>query len=300
MASGRACILCGSTEQSILYRERGQQTHRTIEYRISEPIGRARHGTIVKCNVCGLVFLEELPHDGQRAYRELSDPEYHSENESRTQIFKQLLSSIESDHFPHNSGARKLLDIGCATGTLLRVASEHGWIASGVEPSRWAVDMIEAPLRENVFLGTFEDTSFPDDTFDLVVLWETLEHIEDPSATLRKASRILRPGGIIVINIPNIESFWSHLLRDRWWLVEQMHYYYFEPRTIRQLLENSGFSVISIKPFKKTFSLGYLIQKLRDVPVISDFSRSAHVMSKPGRFNVSFNSGQMVVFAYVP
>lgn len=266
-----------------------------IEYKISEPIGRARHGTIVRCGECGLVFLKELPQDGQRIYRELSDPEYHSEEESRAQSFDRFLLSIESSHFPHKSGDRKILDIGCATGTLLRVVSEHGWQAYGVEPSRWAVDMISKPLRENVFLGTFEEASYPDDSFDLVILWETLEHLENPYAVLRKVSRILRPGGLVVINVPNITSLWNRLLHDRWWLIEPMHYYYFEPRTIRRLLEMLGFSVLSITPFKKTFSIGYLLKKLRDVPIIGAFSRSVWVMSGFGRINVGFYPGQMVV-----
>lgn len=134
-------------------------------------------------------------------------------------------SSIESDdqfwwneaHGPMYSGfcrrflagrSGKLLDVGCGLGYFVKRASEHaGWAAYGYEISPPAVDFANRKLGlANVFAGRVEESHFAPASFDLITLWDVVEHIPDPEPLLAYLQSLLKPDGILFLHTPNIQA----------------------------------------------------------------------------------------------
>lgn len=161
----------------------------------------------------------------------------------------------------------KILDIGCATGVFLNSMKKHGWECYGVEPSDFASDYAINRFDLNVFHGYLEDGLFENNVFDVITLWDVFEHLPEPVETLHIISKILKPGGLLVINTPNANSWERKIFRKYWvgWEVPR-HYHIFTPKTITELLSNSGFNVISLISFTGAFSgvsnsLGFWIKE---------------------------------------
>jgi ubiquinone/menaquinone biosynthesis C-methylase UbiE len=173
--------------------------------------------------------------------------------------FEKHLKPLEQMTGPPDG--RSLLDVGCYTGVFVEIAEHHGWEAWGVEPSRWAVT--QAQGRElHVVQGTLATADLPDAYFDVVTLWDVIEHLTDPHATLQQTLRLLKPGGLVAIHTIDIESPSARLMGAHWpWLME-MHVHYFSHRTLRMMLEHCGFQMISASPQGRYLRLGYLMNRL--------------------------------------
>jgi SAM-dependent methyltransferase len=143
----------------------------------------------------------------------------------------------------------------------VEIATNHGWDAWGVEPSRWAVD--EAHKQSlHVVQGTLETADLPEAHFDVVTMWDVVEHLTDPRRALQQVHRLLKPGGVVVLHTIDVDSGFARLMGARWpWLME-MHTYYFSRRTLRAMLERCGFHVVSDRPQGRYLRLGYLMNRV--------------------------------------
>ncbi len=156
---------------------------------------------------------------------------------------------------------RRLLDVGCHIGVFLEIAQERGWEAWGVEPSRWAArEALSRGLQ--VIEGTLDDVHLADEFFDVITMWDVIEHLADPLTELRRSQRLLKKGGAICIHTINIESPLARLMGSRWpWLME-MHLYYFSPRTLEEMLRKAGFTVLKMVNQGRFLRLGYLATRI--------------------------------------
>lgn len=206
---------------------------------------------LVACTHCGLVQRSTSLLDIETYYRE--HEEYERELDSSAKQARRLREvrrrlSLMQSRF--SAGAhKKLLEVGCHEGLFLQEAKKKGFEVRGIEPNK------KAALRaqENgidVFCGMLEefDTSEP---FDYIVLFHVLEHFENPRGALEKINTLLVPGGLLVIEVPNIESFSARRARGKWEYITREHQYYFSPKTITNLLMRTGFRVLQIT--KKDF-----------------------------------------------
>ena len=143
----------------------------------------------------------------------------------------------------------RLLDVGCGAGYFLDAAREAGWQVQGVELSSAAASVGREQLGLDIFQGTLADAAFPDASFDVLTLFEVLEHLRDPGAVLAEARRILKPGGLLVVQVPNdVEAYRAWLSRsdNRWWVIPPLHLFYFTEPTLRRWLESFGMDVLSL------------------------------------------------------
>ncbi len=134
-----------------------------------------------------------------------------------------------------------MLDVGCSFGFLLSLAKERGFEPTGVDLSLNAVRYVGDRLRLPVHHGTLFDAKFPDGAFDVVTMVGVFEHVPNPLETLREISRILRPGGLLAVEVPNANF---NLLRGRLhasWFYIGNHLLNFTPRALVTALEMSGF-----------------------------------------------------------
>lgn len=258
------CNLCGSDDAVLLYPatlSKVNSPDSVDRYRCTSELYR-RHHAIVRCRKCGLVYANPRPSEDEilKAYREVVDPLYVREEIGRILTFRRQLRAVEEVVGP-SQGRRRLLDVGCYTGLFLETARERGWEAWGVEPCRWAVE--EGRRRGlTIVEGTLREASLPAESFDVLTFWDVVEHLFNPRATLEEAWHVLKPGGWIVIQTMNIESWLAKLMGPHWpWLME-MHLYYFSPRTLTDLLEQVGFTSVKTAHLGRYLRLGYLASRL--------------------------------------
>jgi 2-polyprenyl-3-methyl-5-hydroxy-6-metoxy-1,4-benzoquinol methylase len=158
----------------------------------------------------------------------------------------------------------RLLDVGCGTGDFLKVAREQGWQGEGVEISPWASEKARGRGLK-VTTGILDD--LPDDpVYDVVTLWDVIEHVEDPSAVIGKCRRMLRPGGFILVLtvnedgfIPQLSLFLHRLSGGKMTTPVAMihpihHVNHFSARHLAGLLRNHGFEVLIERPVELPLS----------------------------------------------
>lgn len=231
------CLLCHSKEYKILYND-------VSDYLLKN---NQKGYTYVKCTECGLVFMN--PHPSLQEIINYYPDEYEPYRVSHSRIANllSLHSSWKRYRFikPYkNSG--KLLDIGCSTGTFLNyLKHKGGWDVYGVEMNENAAKIgLEKGI--NIKIGHFEQVEFDPQSFDVVTLWDVLEHMYDPITVLNKIHQLLKPGGILVIRVPNMDSIDAKIFKKYWaGLDAPRHLYVFTKFTLHKLLFQSNFSVLS-------------------------------------------------------
>lgn len=139
----------------------------------------------------------------------------------------------------------RIYDVGAGFGHFLLAARKLGYEVAGIEMSRANAEFAQHELGLPVKIGNFLDE--PEQEFDIITLWDVLEHIDAADQVVAKAVKMLKPGGWIFIQVPQWESFFARIFQDEWWAMGLDHVNYFSKRTIRQLLENHGFEVKAIK-----------------------------------------------------
>jgi ubiquinone/menaquinone biosynthesis C-methylase UbiE len=257
------CNLCGADDAVVRYPSTidGEADGDWRAFRCTHS-GYGKHHTIVQCRRCGLVYTDPVPDSRElvSAYQAVEDPLYVEERIGRVLTFEHHLRPLE--RMAGAPAGRPLLDVGCYTGVFVEIAGEHGWEAWGVEPSRWAVEQARArDLR--VEQGTLQSAALPEGGFDVITMWDVIEHVPDPRQTLESAGRLLGPGGLVVIHTIDIDSAFARLMGRHWpWLME-MHLFYFSRKTMRAMLESCGFEVLSDRPQGRYLRLGYLMSRLR-------------------------------------
>lgn len=172
-------------------------------------------------------------------------PDEKSANRHRQRIGKILSRAINTLAKPASS--IQFLDVGCSSGSVLLVARELG-IANvmGVEPAVKAAETARS-LGFDVTTGTLDEASYPSESFDLITLFEVIEHLDSPLELARETFRTLRPGGIWLIGTGNARSWTASLLRENWEYFSISHngghISFFNPSSIQLLAQRSGFEL---------------------------------------------------------
>ena len=288
------CNLCGHDDTRVRFPStlpEGTPPQNVEAFRCTSP-GYGRHHTIVKCQNCGLVYTNPRFTGDEilDSYAAVEDPLYLEERDGRVLTFERHLRPLEKIKAPPG----KLVDVGAYTGVFVEIAAQHGWDAFGVEPSQWAV----AQARDrglHMIEGTLASPELTDASFDVVTMWDVIEHVADPFGELTQADRLLKPGGLLVVHTMDIDSGFARLMGGRWpWLME-MHIYYFSRRTLKYMLEKAGFTVIRIEPQGRYLRLGYFATRIGGFSpllgrLLSKVFRVLHVNEMP----VPLNFGDLV------
>jgi 2-polyprenyl-3-methyl-5-hydroxy-6-metoxy-1,4-benzoquinol methylase len=224
------------------------------------------------CLGCGLRYLDPQPTEQQLealygpsyfAQARPGEPGYDryvEEFEGIRRTFDERLGMLPA---PTPAGSR-LLDVGAALGLFVERARAAGWQAVGLEPSPWAADYARDVLRQPVRTGKLPDVGVPEESCDVVTLWEVLEHLPDPRDTLSSIRRVLTPGGVLALSTPDAGSAVARLLGSRWpgWTKIPEHLYFFDRATLRRLLMETGFVVESMRYVSLVVSRRYLLDRI--------------------------------------
>ncbi len=221
------------------------------------------HGSwpVVKCRRCGLVYLRERPSEdalpqlyGRDYYEAEDDVGYRGYMETHRRyadVFNRIFGRRDRDLRRHTRGNR-LLEVGCAYGTLLDFLRDGGWRVSGVEISPLSSRRAREDLGLDVRTGSLEDAGFPFGSFDVVLMLDVLEHLHRPFRTLREVCRVLAPGGTLVVQCPYELYHWEEVAEavlrgKKTGTIEPdsipAHLYFFVPRTLDAFLRKGGFEI---------------------------------------------------------
>ena len=237
-----ACLLCGST--------RTHDQHSGPDYLMHLP------GTfyLVRCEECGLIYQNPRPSLQQVGHYYPDDyGSYNSAQQglrTRRGLMRLVVQRGQAKRcrlldrsVPAVPGRpRRLLDVGCASGLFLEAMQQYGWSVEGVELNETAARTTSARLGVPVFAGPLEQAHYSDASFDAVTLWDVLEHLHDPLASLRELRRLLHPGGALFVRVPNADSYVARIW-GRYWVGYDLprHMTVFTPRTLLRALARTGF-----------------------------------------------------------
>ncbi len=226
---------------------------------------------IYRCQKCNALFTDQdsLRH---KQGKDMYSAEYFTEThpnffkESSADYQKHLGKSKKLQAFlrelkilKRHKPKGKLLDIGCATGVFLDMAQKEGFDAYGVELSDYASKYAEEKFKLNVFNGKLEDSKFKKKMFDVITMWDFIEHVPDPVGILKKARELLKDDGIIVIQTTNDDSFMCKaadaiykitggLISKPSELVHPIHHItHFSRKTLLNMIKNVGLKPVHIE-----------------------------------------------------
>src|SRR6266446_3221624 len=152
---------------------------------------------LVRCDSCSLTYINPRVSEAilLRGYCEAVDPDFVAQNPERVKTFTRMIRRIlRRLKVPANSGLR-ILDVGCAGGAFLVAARNSGLQPVGIEPSHWLAEYGRKTYGLEVHQGILKPASFPDASFDLVSLWDVIEHVTEPASLLGTIHRVLKPDG---------------------------------------------------------------------------------------------------------
>ena len=216
---------------------------------------------ISRCEECHLEFVNPLPTIeflNQLFNKEMTGIGYHGSyfeeyfkersrrGKSYGKIYQSRLNLIEQ----FAGGKGTLLDIGCAAGFFLQYAIKQGWQGHGIDilPD-WIPLAMENLNLKNVQCSALEDVRFANETFDVVTLWDLIEHLRHPMDCLRRINQLMKVGGHLAIWTPNVRN--AVLLTDQWtgyW--PRQHLYFFSLESLTALLQKAGFKTVFSKTNK--------------------------------------------------
>ena len=142
------------------------------------------------------------------------------------------------------SGGR-ILDVGCGRGTLLAAVADQGFEAHGMEISAAAAH--GADTRANIVIAPgLIEAKYPAEFFDEIVIWHVLEHLTNPLEVIRECHRLLKPGGHLVVAVPNYSSWQSRWSRENWFHLDlPRHLFHFPINGLKQMVSRCEFKVLS-------------------------------------------------------
>jgi len=156
-----------------------------------------------------------------------------------------------------------LLDIGCGTGNFLQVAQQHGWKTTGIEPNMDARKIANTKNNNQVFdIKQLEE--FENESFEVITLWHVLEHLPNLEKQVQLFNRLLKPNGLLVIAVPNYNSFDAQHYKQHWAAFDvPRHLWHFSQKSIA-LLFKENFKVVKTTPMKfDSFYVSLLSEKIK-------------------------------------
>ena len=219
---------------------------------------------VVKCNGCGLVYLNPRLDSGELAelynISESSTVEKNSASQKdvrhdahKIKKFKISIRLLKK----HKKDIQNIFDLGCSTGIFLGMVAEEGWTPFGSDVNRNLVEENKKRYGNQVKLQLGEEIDFPDQFFDVVTLFDSIEHMPNPITTLVEVFRVLKNNGVIIISTPKVNGLfpaltytflgktigaWDHPTPPG-------HVFQFSENTLMKTLEKAGFAMIAAKDF---------------------------------------------------
>jgi len=252
------CNLCGVDESEPLFKGRDRL------------LGGTETFQWVRCRRCGLIYLNPRPTLAEMARYYPTNYEPFTRHERAENWLARLRYRVYIHKLRRIAGQEpkpgRLLDVGCGIGDFMLGMRQRGWEVHGVDLSPNAVALARQKGLD-VFQGQLFDVLYAEQSFDLVTMWDVLEHLHDPGAYLARVAQLLRPGGKFVVTLPNPHSLDFRLFGPAWTGLDvPRHLYVFVRPALLALLQRAGLEVSSARCITggqrvSTWSLEWLIDE---------------------------------------
>lgn len=258
---------------------------------------------IAACRECGFEYQPGFRGGGgeegvfsQHYYRVLQQEAFEAqfddyERDPSAPVYRRWLQKIEERVPPG-----KILDVGSALGTFLKIAAGRGWKPQGVEISRFAAEFAREKLGLTVFNGDLQDFAGEDGEFDVVTFWDSIEHVTRPRENLQTAARLLRPGGLMLLSTDNFDCLVGDVSRLAYRLSLGRFRYpmervfiepnrsYFTEKTFRSALESCGLRMTTFE--KVEYPLEKIKTSLVERWILKGFYGAAHLLNRQAQMTV--------------
>ena len=249
-----SCVICGIRDEEFLFN--------TPE-------------SIVKCRRCGLVYvnprldIESLEKVYSKDYfvSDADDPgvdykayaNYISDEKVILRSMNRRMKKVEK----YAPGKGRVLDVGCAAAFSLLAAQQRGWEAEGIEYSDFCVDYARSRGLK-VHQGGLDGFQAQPESFDAITMWDYLEHSCNPLEELKTCNRLLKDKGVVVLSIPNVDSWSYFLLKEKWIGFKNIeHFYFYSRKTLAQIAEMAGFKLEHSFYQGKYLSLSFFLSRVQ-------------------------------------
>ena len=256
------------------------------------------HYRMVKCNTCGLVRSDPIAHPAVLAqlYQQ-STFTYTEEVANLKQTYGHYLAKLVA----YGAQKKALLEIGCGNGFFLEEALAQGYQhVQGVEPSQEAVLGASSTVRPNILCDIVRPGLFAPEQFDVVCMFQVLDHIPDPGILLEECFKVLKSGGLVLCLNHNIESWSAWLMKDRSPIIDIEHTYLYSPATITHLFEANGFKVRRVGPTYNRYTINYLMRLVPLPTALKTPFLNLFKGSPLGRIPLSILLGNLFIVAQKP
>lgn len=200
---------------------------------------------IVRCTRCDLVFMNPRP--DYQALKKFYEKNYYYDESlyDRANIVNACKISQDIKRYLKPGS---VIDIGCSKGFLLQLLKQQGFIPYGLEPSKDAIQFALKKFKIKIHQGYFDEFSFRPNSYNNLTAIDIIEHVPNPYKTLKKMYKILKTGGVLVVDTPNIASLFYTISRSRWMgFVLPFHLYYFNPKTLSYYINKAGFKQLAVE-----------------------------------------------------
>jgi len=240
-------------------------------------------GNLKRCSECGQLLSACSKAWFDESMQEFNVPQGTLPSGKNKKRYHQRMGSILNNArktIAKNRETPRLLDVGCSSGALLLVAKECGFEPFGAEPAKQAAATAQK-LGFDVFSGFLHDAHYPDNHFDVVTLFEVIEHLLIPDEIVREIRRILKPGGLLLIGTGNADSWTVKMQRGSWEYFDIRshggHISFFNPRSILLLAKKCDFDLYAISTkrvnpverknaSKVTYEMAKIVRELLAIP----------------------------------
>lgn len=263
------CLLCGADNWSPL-----------VEAPDFTADGIGRWFMVVQCRDCGLCFTNPRPSPESigQFYRDNYKPHRAPEREGATHWWRRLqpMKRLQPrTKFLPLQGDGRLLDFGCGGGLNLLRMRAQGWNVIGVDVSIDVVEMLRDKFGLNVLAGSLPHPELPDDSFDAVTMWHSLEHTHQPFEVLHAARRLLVSGGKLIVGVPNIDCLPFRWFGQAWNALDlPRHLTHFAPWTLRLMLQRAGFRQIRVYMHRRSSWLRECVRLAAELRPLSPWRRA--------------------------
>jgi SAM-dependent methyltransferase len=279
------CNLCGADDFAVVFPKGFAQLHR-----------------IVRCDRCGLMYAnpqeavdcDSFASDDHAAPYDPEAPgnrQYSQKQRAQLPDNERALRAL-NELFPQRG---KLLEIGSFMGIFLNHIRADGWDVTGLEPYRPVADYARSQYGLKIIEALLPAAGLPDGGFDAVVMLHVIEHMPDPSQNLREIRRILRPGGVLVVETPRFDSLMFKIFGRRERSISNCngHIFFFTVPTLRQLIEKNGFEVFRVDLVGRTLTADRLLTNF------GIMSRSDWIKRWLSRFRTALHLDRVCVYVNV-
>lgn len=223
---------------------------------------------ILECKDCGLLYTTPRPNKDEIGKYYKSD-EYYSHQENKEGFIPKVYEKVKSINLKNKytiatekTRKGKILDIGCGVGDFLHTMEQHGWEGTGVEPSEEAKAIAKKRIKAQL-LSSEEQENLTEGSFDVITMWHVLEHVDAQRWQIQQLYRLCKPGGRIIIALPNYKSYDGQYYKAAWAAYDvPRHLNHFNEETIIKIFEESHLKHIKTEKLRwDAYYISYMSEK---------------------------------------